>query len=258
MPASLKLQAELGDELQVLFVESQGASPADAAVFALKQKWLGGRGMWTTEHPCDSGSRSLPSAVLLGSDGKVLFNGNPLDGHKEILRLVEEDAKARRDPPLDLPKALQGAWSNWAKGKPGEALRQLDALTEKDRASLGEAWTTTRAAIVARTSARFDRALWSFEHGLPERCVQDLEALAKACEGTPEFKPRLEELRARLSGPEGAAEREAAKALGRIEAQFYASGGDEAARKDLARLLAKHAGTKVGQRLAGVLALGKK
>lgn len=258
MPASLELQAEFGDDLQVLFVESQGASPAEAAAFVLKQKWLGGRGMWTCEHPCDSGSRSLPSAVLLGSDGKVLFNGNPLDAHKEIVRLVRADAKSRRDPPADLPKALQPAWSSFAKGKPGEALRQLDALAEKDRAALGAAWTQARAQIVARTTAQFDRAAWSFEHGLPEACAERLESLSKACEGSSEFKPRLEELRARLASPEGVAEREASKLLGRLESKFTASGGDESARKDLERALAKHAATRVAQRVLPLVALGRK
>ncbi len=258
MPASLKLQAQFGDDLQVLFVESQGATPAEAAAFVLKLKWLGGRGMWTSEHPCDSGSRSLPSAVLLGSDGKVLFNGNPLDGHKEIVRLVENDAKTRRDPPSDLPKALQAAWSAYAKGKIGEALRQMDALGEKEKAAAADAFTHARAEIVARTQAAIGRARWNLEHGYPDECAQRLDALAKACEGSSEFKAALEELRARLSSPEGSAEREAFKVLGRLEAKFCETGGDEAARKDLERVCAKHAGTKVAERMRALLALGAK
>jgi hypothetical protein len=259
VPASLKLLQQYGDDLQVLFVESQGASAPEAAAFVLKQKWLGGAGgIWTIEHPCDSGSSGLPSAVLLGSDGRVLFNGNPLDAHKEILRLVDADIAARRTAPADTPKALKPAWAAFGKGKLGEALKLVDAVAEKDRPALGEAWEAARAVFQKRAQDGIARAQWELEHGYPTRCAARLDALAKSCEGQAELKKSIDEVRAKLASPEGTAEREAAKVLERLEAKFYESGGDEAARKDLERVVAKNGSTKVAERLRAVLAIGGK
>lgn len=258
MPASLKLQQQYGDRLQVLFVESQGASSAEAAAFALKQKWLGGLGIWSIEHPCDSGSPGLPSAVLLGGDGRVLFNGNPLDGHKEIMRLVDADNAARRSAPADTPKPLEPVWSAYAKGKIGEAFKRLDALSPKDRTTLGDAWQSTRDELMKRTQASIERAQWELDHGYPTRCATRLDGLAKACEGQAELKKSIDGVRARLASPEGAAEREAAKLLERLEAKFYESGGDDGPRKDLEKAVAKNGSTKVAERLRAVLAIGTK
>jgi hypothetical protein len=258
VPASIKLQQQYGDRLQVLFVESQGASAPEAAAFVLKQKWLGGTGIWSIEHPCDSGSRGLPSAVLLGGDGRVLFNGNPLDGHKEIMRLVDQDNAARRAAPADVPKALEPAWAAYAKGKIGEALKIVDAIAEKDRPALGEAWQSTRDEFLKRTQSAIGRAQWELEHGYPTRCAARLDTLAKACEGQAELKKSIDELRAKLAAPEGQAEREAAKVLERLETAFYEKGGDDAQRKDLERALAKAGTTKVAERLRAVLTIGGK
>ena len=256
MPASLKLQQQFGDRFQVLFVESQGASAAEAATFALKQKWLGGLGIWTIEPPCDSGSSGLPSAVLLGGDGKVLFNGNPLDGHKEIIRLVEQDNASRRAPPADVPKALEPAWAAYGKGKIGDALKLVDAIAEKDRPALGDAWQSTRDEFLKRTQVQIQRAQWELDHGYPTRCSERLDQLAKSCEGQAELKKSIDEVRANLAAPAGVAEREAAKVLEKLEAKFYESGGKDDARKDLERVTGKFASTKVGERMKAALAIG--
>jgi hypothetical protein len=257
VPASIKLLQQYGDDMQVLFVESQGASAPEAAAFVLKQKWLGGSGgIWTIEHPCDSGSNGLPSAVLIGSDGKVLYNGNPLDGHKEIMRLVDADIAARRNAPADAPKALKPAWAAFAKGKIGDALKAVDAIAEKDRPALGDAWQTTRDTFQKRAQSGIDRAQWELDHGYPSRCAARLDALAKSCEGQADLKKSIDAVRAKLASPEGVAEREAAKVLERLETAFYEKGGDEAQRKDLERAAAKAGPTKVAERVRAVLAIG--
>jgi len=258
VPASLKLQQQYGERVQVLFVESQGATAADAATFALKQKWLGGTGIWTIEHPCESGSRSLPSAVLLGGDGRVLFNGNPIDGHKEIMRLVEQDNAASRAAGPGVPKSLEPAWAAFAKGKLGEALKLVDAIPEKERSELGDAWQSTRDAFLKRAQSGIERVQGELDHGYPTRCAARLEALAKAFEGKAELKQKLDELRARLAAPEGQAEKEAAKLLERLESAYYEKGGDEAARKDLERACAKFGTTKVAERIQSLLAIAGK
>jgi hypothetical protein len=259
VPASLKLLDQYGDDLQVLFVESQGASAPEAATFVLKQKWLGrANGIWTIERPCDSGSPGLPSAVLIGSDGRVLYNGNPLDGHKTIQKLVEADVAARRAAPAETPKALKPAWAAFGKGKVGEAIKLVDGIAEKDRATLGESWQSSRDTFVKRVQGAIDRAQWELDHGYPTRCAARLDAAAKACEGLPELKQAVDAVRARLASPEGGAEREAAKLLERLEAKYYETGGDEVARKDLERAVAKNGSTKVAERLRAVLAIGGK
>jgi hypothetical protein len=240
VPASLKLLDQYGDDLQVLFVESQGASAPEAAAFVLKQKWLGrAGGIWTIEHPCDSGSPGLPSAVLIGGDGRVLFNGHPLDGHKQIMSLIEKDNASRRTPPTDSPKALEPAWKEFGKGKIGNAIKLLDGIAEKDRGALGDAWQSTRDEFLKRAQNQIGRAQWELEHGYPTRSADRLDGIAKACEGQADLKKSIDELRARLNGPEGHSEREAAKVLERLETTFYEKGGDDASRKDLERMLAK-------------------
>ena len=257
MPASLKLLDQFGDDLQVIFVESQNTPAAETATFVLKQKWLGrAGGIWTTERPCESGSNGLPSAVLIGGDGKVLFNGHPLDAHKQIVGLIEKDNASRRDPPADVPKPLEAAWKEFGKGKIGNAFKLLDGIAEKDRPALGDAWQSTRDEFMKRTQNQIGRAQWEFEHGYPTRSANRLDGLAKSCEGQAELKKAIDEQRARLNGPEGKSERDAAKALERLETAFYEKGGDDASRKDLERNLAKFSSTKVGERLRGVLAIG--
>jgi len=259
VPASLKLLDQYGDDLQVLFVESQGASAPEAAAFVLKQKWLGrANGIWTIEHPCDSGSPGLPSAVLLGSDGRVLFNGNPLDAHKAIMGMIDADIAARRTAPAETQKPLKPAWSAFGKGKIGEALKLVDAIPEKDRAALGDSWQSARDTFLKRGQHSVERAQWELDHGYPTRCAARLDAAAKACEGQAELKQSIDALRARLASPEGVAEREAAKSLERLEAAFYEKGGDDAQRKDLERAVAKNGSTKVAERLRAVLAIGGK
>ena len=257
MPASLKLLDQYGDDLQVLFVESQGASSPEASAFVLKQKWLGrANGIWTIEHPCDSGSPGLPSAVLIGGDGRVLFNGNPLDGHKEIMRLIEQDNASRHSAPTDTPKALEPAWKEFGKGRIASAFKLLDGIAEKDRGALGDAWQTTRDEFLKRTQNQIARAQWELDNGYPTRCANRLDGLAKACEGQADLKKSIDEVRAKLNGPEGKAERDAAKSLERVEATFYEKGGDDASRKDLERVLGKSSTTKVAERLRAVLAIG--
>jgi len=81
VPASLKLQQEHGDALQVLFVEVQGADMEKTEAFAWRQKWMGTRAMWTTERPLDywacakSFPRFLPVAprVWAPSGGIIPF-----------------------------------------------------------------------------------------------------------------------------------------------------------------------------------------
>src|SRR5688572_12025510 len=96
---SLKLQAEYGDDLQVLFVEVQGASDKGATSFALKKKWLGGRAMWTTERPFDLGIDGIPQFGLLSPEGELVLSGYTMAMTSQIDDSIAQLVKSARKPP---------------------------------------------------------------------------------------------------------------------------------------------------------------
>jgi len=118
VPASLKLQETFGDDLQVIFVESQGALPRQVEGFSLARSWFGGRAMWTSEAPFETGATSLPYFVLIGNEGRVLLKGNPLAQPKEIERQIAEQIKDRRSAPTDAPTSVKAAWTEFKKSGP--------------------------------------------------------------------------------------------------------------------------------------------
>ena len=74
---AMKMQEDLGDDIQVLLVESQGHTLDDAEKMAYQKKWLNDRSIWTTEQPFETGAKGIPNYALLGNDGTILSMGNP-------------------------------------------------------------------------------------------------------------------------------------------------------------------------------------
>mgnify|MGYP001445454962 CR=1 FL=1 len=131
MPASLKLQEEYGDQIQVIFVESQGATGDAAEKFAFQRKWLSGHSMWTTERPFDSGSRGLPNFVLLSNDGEVLLKGNPMAMKGKIEDAIAAEVRKTKKAPADTPKALEKAWKEFRKGEYSKAITAAQKAATK-------------------------------------------------------------------------------------------------------------------------------
>jgi hypothetical protein len=250
VPTSLKLQETYGDDLQVVFVESQGATPAQAEGFSLARRWLGGRAMWTSEHPFESGATSLPYFVLLGGDGRVLLKGNPFAQPKEIERQIAEEIQHRKCAPDDVPKELQLAWVEFNKGRFAKAFERARAAAQEnaDKPAVADVAQQTEQEFRGRIEKDLARVRWMLENGHFEEAAARLEELSKSLRGEGELSARCGELARELDAPEHRAEREASKALTRLLPEFFKKGGDAASAAELARFADKNRGTQAAAR----------
>ncbi len=238
VPAALKLQESFGDDLAVLFVESQGATRDEVESFAITRRWMGGRAIWTAERPFEVRARSLPYFVLLGSDGRVIAMGDPLAAHKEIDRRVADEI-GRREPVVGQSAiAVRAAWSEYQRGRAAAALaelRQLASATGSD-----EPARTALADLSARLERDLARAEWLLDHGYFDEARARIEGLRRSLRGDESWMERLDRFMARFDSPELAGEREAARLIGRAVAEFFYSGGDAASAEELTRLAKLH------------------
>src|SRR5262245_20289651 len=128
---SIKLQEEYGDKLQVVFVSVGDDTPQAVQAFALAKKWLGGRALWTSEEPFETGLDYIPAAVLLDGMGKVQIVGNPMELHSKIVDLIDEDLDAIKKGPEDAPDAVRKAWAEFGKGGWAKGISMAQALIDK-------------------------------------------------------------------------------------------------------------------------------
>jgi hypothetical protein len=256
VPASLALQRQYGSDLQVLFVEVQGADADTAEAFAWRQEWMGTAAMWSTERPLELEGTTIPKFALLDNDGNVLLSGNPLEQKKQIEEAVAAEVKKAKAPPAGTPAGLAKAWATFLKGDVTGALAACDALSHD--ASLGEAASTLRKELAARTDARLLRARWLIDNGYPSEAEAELAALTKAVKGCADFEESVAGQRARLALADAAPELEAAKALSSLQQRMLKNKPFEDANvKALAKLAEKHAGTKAAERAARLARLAK-
>ena len=250
MPASLKLQAKYGDDIQVVFVESQGATVDQAEGAALKYKFLGGRAAWTSEQPFETGSNTLPNFALLGNDGKVLIKGNPLDCPKEIERLIDEQIKLRKAAPADTHAAVKPAWSEYSKGHYAKALDMLKtkALEKGIKQDATDALSAAEAEFRKRAGKDIGRVAWMISNGFTEEAAARAEELKANVKGDAELEKQLTEAASKLDAPEMKAERDAAKALARMQAKFFESGGDPKLATELTKFAERNKALKAGAR----------
>ncbi|MBL8862768.1 MAG: thioredoxin family protein [Planctomycetes bacterium] len=250
IPQALELQETWGEDLQVVFVEVQGAGEDEAARFALRQRWFGGRAIWTSEAPFWPGGNRLPMAVLLGNDGRVLWKGNPTAQSREIGRLVAGEVRLRRAPPATAPKGLRSAWTEFQRGHVGRASALLAAF---ERATCEE--PTAQPDVVREIEllrraidGRFAQVAALAAAGHFEAFDARLEGLRSGAGGDAPTRARVEQLAASWSGPEAAAERAAERRLGRILARCFDSGGGGGAARELTAFAREHEGTRAAVR----------
>jgi thiol-disulfide isomerase/thioredoxin len=263
VPKSLEMQRELGDDVQIIFAESQGANLAKVEAFALLHKWMGTNAMWTDEHPLEVEGNMLPKFALLGCDGKLLLSGNPIEKEKEIEALVAAEIKKSKEPPAGTPAKLNAAWSAFAKGAVGEGIAGCDkvAAGAGGDAALAENAKSVRALMVERTQAKLARAKWLLDNGYVDDGSTRLAALAKAVKGCKDLDDAITNEMARVLMPDDGfkKEMEAADALSAIEAKMWKDKPfDDNTVKALVKLGEKHKGTKAGERaayLAGLAAI---
>jgi hypothetical protein len=244
------MQEEYGDKIQVVFVAVQGESPQQAQAFALKKKWLGGRAMWTSERPFDTGLQGIPATVLVSSAGEVLFVEYPIEG--KLKDLIDEDLKTKEKGPKDVPDPVRKAYADFAKGNWGKALVAAQAVIDKPPPKDGDAAVAAAKAALDEfkkgIDARFARVDALVAEGLFDRALDELGAIAKAAKGDAELTQRHADALARVNGDDLKAERDAAAALSKLEKKLYANGPEDSSCKQLEAFAEKYSGTKAGDR----------
>ena len=251
VPSSIKLQEEYGDKIQVIFA-SGSDTPEAVQAFALGKKWLGGRAMWTSEPPFETGLDYIPAAVLLDSTGAVKIVDNPLEVHKKICDLIDADLDATKKGPKDAPDAVRKAWADFNSGNVAKAFTAAQALIDKppakDAAAVSVAATAALEAFNKSMEARFASVDALLGTGLYDRAQAEIETLGKATKGHVELSKRTADLLAKLNDPALKTERDAATDLSRLEKKLYDKGIEDNSAKQLNAFAEKHSGTMAGAR----------
>lgn len=261
MPTAVKLQSEYGNAIQVILVESQGASQEDSLAFALKNKWLGNQAIWTTERPFSTGGNGLPSYALLGPDGKVIFTGNSASDHSKIQKAIEEMVKKASSAPADAPDAVAKLYKELDRGNYAKAAVEARKLSDK-AAGKDEATSTAVRKFeglltekVRRDAARV-RTLVERGEWIQAQAIQ--EALMKAVKGEDALAEPTVGLTALFEGPDAQKALADAKELDRLAQAVFVAGKDEKAVKKLRKFATDHTGTKVGERADMLAGLAEK
>jgi len=251
VPASIKVQEQFGDDVQVIFVECQNTEKNTYEAFAWKMKWMGNNAIWTNERVIPTVGRGLPEVALIGVDGTILLQGYPGDFGKQLEETIAAEVKKSKDAPAGAAATLKKAWASFAKGDVGGALAECDKVGGDDGAK-------ARAEMVARTQARLARFERMLAAGELAEADELLGALQKSCKGVVELAPKVADAATKLATPELAAEREAAKAWASFAAKVAKDkpfdGGNVKKAESLAE---KHKGTKNGARAAHFVELSK-
>jgi hypothetical protein len=250
---SIKLQEEYGDKLQVVFVSVGNDTPQAVQAFALAKKWLGGRAIWTSEEPFETGLGYIPAAVLLDSTGKVQIVDNPMNAHGKIVDLIDADLDQIKKGPEDAPDAVRKAWAEFGKGGWAKAMSMAQALIDKPPSTDGEKVVSAAKAALESFNkaidASFARADLAVSTGLYDRAQAELDALGKAVKGgNADLTKRLADALAKLNGDDVKVERDAALELAKLEKKLYANGPEKNSAKSLQAFADKHKGTKAAER----------
>lgn len=244
---AVKMQAEFGDKLNTIFVESQGHTMDDVRKLALDKQWFGTDAMWTKERPVVTGAKGIPNFVLLSPEGEVVLMGNPVSMHKQVEEYLQ-GLKRGSKPPKDLHKDLKGIYKDYAKGKLGTAIaaaKKLEAESQDDTlkaacSDLLKEMTTVADAAVSRLERATAEGAYSFVR-------TRAKTLGKTLKGSDYEKKIAEQLKA-LDDKSLANEIKAEKDLAKIERKLYTKGAAPAIKKQLEKFAEKNAGTKAAKR----------
>lgn len=244
MPTALKLQEKYGDDLQVLFVECQGASREQAEAFIWKMKWMGGPAMWTEERPFKTVGNGLPETALVGVDGTILMQGSPGMLGSKLEDAIAAEVKKSKKAPDGVPSDLKKAWTSFVKGDVAEALTECDTVgTDEAKAA--------REEFVTRTQKRIARAKWQIDNGYLVEADELLKDLAKSVKGAADLEAAVQSEVARAAEPARMDEREASKAYSTFVSQVSKKKPFDGPNVQKAEGLAKKfAGTKSAERAA--------
>lgn len=245
------MQNEFGDAVQVILVESQGASEEDAAAFALKHKWLGNRAIWTTERPFSTGSNGLPSYALISPSGQVVLTGNSASDHSKIQKAVEEMLKKGSSAPAETDDSVVRLYRELDKGNLAKVVAEAQKIAAK-AAGKEPALEAAAKAVEAAAGAKFDRGLarvhWLASNSRLMQAQEAQEALTKAVKGHADFEARAAELSKLFEGPEVQQALAAERELSQLEKELFAPDLKDPAK--VAKKLRKFALANPGSKLA--------
>jgi len=245
---ALKKMEEFGQDLEVVFVEVQGADMDRVTSFSLSQKWLGRGGMWTTEAPFQTGSNGIPNYALIGADGKLLMKGNPLADASKIEEAIANEIRGKRTSGPEQPKEIEKAWKDFGKGKVAAAMSALQKLSEDPSAEISASAGSALTQMRARVDGRLARVDWLVENGHYERASELLKDYQKDLKGAEGADERLAALSQKLLSPDLKSEIDAEKKLLKIEGALFAEGPSPAASAQLQKFAEKHQGSKAAER----------
>jgi hypothetical protein len=249
---SIKLQEEYGDKLNVVFVAGGKDTAEQVQGFAMARKWLGGRAMWTSEAPFETGLPYIPAAVLMDSSGEVKIINNPLDIHKKIVELIDSDLDVLKKGPKDAPDVVKKAWQDFGAGNVTKAIAGAQALIDKPPPKDGDAVVAAAKAALAAFNAAVDKRFAAvedmFADGEYDRALAELDSLGKAVKGNADLTKRQADALAKVNDPALKSERDAAADLARLRDKLYKDGAKDTSAKQLEAWAKAHQGTKAAER----------
>jgi hypothetical protein len=248
---SVKMQEELGDDVTVLFVHSQEATDEEVEKFVYSHKWLNDRSLWTMEQPFDTGARGLPNYALLSNDGEILAMGSPISDHAKVEDLIKEQVKIAKKGAKGAPAVCVKASADFEKGDIAAAIKSLGTAPETDKAAADK----LKATLEARAFAKVARLEWYIEAAAFEKADKLLTVLQKGVAGHDKLEAAVKQLTDKLADKEMAQEREAGKALAKVEKLIAGGGLDDAVVKQLKALSAKYPKTRAAKRADHLLSI---
>lgn len=254
MPSAIKKAREFGDDLAIIFVESQGATQERMERFAWDRGWMGTTSMWTREAPFRTGSRGLPNFALIGADGKILMKGHPMSMQSKVVKAIEEEIKKGKGAPDGAPRSLKSAYKALAKGDYSKAL----ASAGKIAARAGDDAAAAQAFVEA-ADTRFDKNLKRVEYllsnGYALRADALYDELRAGAKGNDDLEARAAALAGSMASDEVADEMKLDKTFSKIEEKLHEDGLDEKLLKKVRKLAEKNEGSRVMQRARRILDL---
>jgi uncharacterized phage infection (PIP) family protein YhgE len=241
---AMKMQEELGDDVTILLVESQGHTLEEAEKMAYDKKWMNDRSIWTVERPFETGASGIPNYALLSNDGEILAMGNPGSDHTKIVDLINEQLKLAKKGAKGMAASCVKANADFEKGNFAAAIKSLETAPEAEKAAADKC----RHSLETRAQAKVSRLEWYIEAAEFDHADKLLPVLQKGVAGNEKLEAAVKKLADSLADKEMAQEREAGKALAKV-AKLIAGGGlDDVAVKQLKALSAKYPKTRAAKR----------
>ena len=249
----MKMQEELGDDIQILLVESQGHTLDDAEKMAYQKKWINDRSIWTTEQPFDTGAKGLPNYALLGNDGTLLSMGDPRSDHSKVTDLITEQLKLAKKGAKGMSPTAAKANAEFEKGNFTAALKVLDAAPEAEKAEADK----LRHSLETRAKAKVARLDWYIGAGEFDKADKLLPTLQKGMVGDEKLEASVKACADKLTSKELAQEREASKALAKVQKLIQGDGIGDVAVKQLNTVATKYPNTRAGKKASHLIDLSK-